>query len=104
MTAFSVTSCDSQVSIFAVADVMEKNGWTNGSARWIVSISHPPLTHSRESSAAAFCSQRGCHHCQGKPRPLSYWVSGLYGMVAKIPDKAVVNDFILEFFNELYTL
>jgi sphinganine-1-phosphate aldolase len=28
MTAFSVRSCDSQVSIFAVADVMEKNGWT----------------------------------------------------------------------------
>ena len=30
--------------------------------------------------------------------------AGLYGMVARIPDKAVVNDFILEFFNELYSL
>ena len=33
MTAFSVRSCDSQVSIFAVADVMEKNGTSQSTTK-----------------------------------------------------------------------
>lgn len=30
--------------------------------------------------------------------------AGVYGMVGIIPDKTVINDFIVEFFSELYTL
>lgn len=30
--------------------------------------------------------------------------AAMYGMVAKIPDKSIVNDFIVEFFSEVYTL
>ena len=37
MTAFSVRSCDSQVSIFAVADVMEKNGTLHFCVQTLVS-------------------------------------------------------------------
>ena len=39
MTAFSVRSCDSQVSVFAIADEMEKNGTNNAlSFEFCVSI------------------------------------------------------------------
>ena len=41
MTAFSVRSCDSQVSIFAVADVMEKNGTSH-------STTQPSFCHQRK--------------------------------------------------------
>lgn len=30
--------------------------------------------------------------------------AGIYGMMAAIPDKAIINDFITEFFSEVYTL
>ena len=29
--------------------------------------------------------------------------TGVYGMVANIPDKAIIDDFIVDFFSELYT-
>jgi sphinganine-1-phosphate aldolase len=29
--------------------------------------------------------------------------AGIYGMVGKIPDKAVVDDFLVQFFTEVYT-
>ena len=30
--------------------------------------------------------------------------AGVYGMVGMVPDKAVVKDFLVTFFNEVYTL
>jgi len=30
--------------------------------------------------------------------------AGMYGMMARIPDQSVVDDFILEFFNQVYKL
>ncbi|CAI8032384.1 Sphingosine-1-phosphate lyase [Geodia barretti] len=104
MTAFSVTSCDSQVSIFAVADVMEKNGWTMerqmDSLHFSILPSHTPERAQQLLSAL----REAVTTVKANPALSRTGSAGLYGMVAKIPDKAVVNDFILEFFNELYTL
>lgn len=31
-------------------------------------------------------------------------VAGVYGMVGMVPDKSIVKDFLVTFFNEVYTL
>ena len=38
-----------------------------------------------------------------RPELCSQGSTGVYGMVANIPDKAIIDDFIVQFFSELYT-
>lgn len=41
---------------------------------------------------------------QATPSLANRGSAGVYGMVGAIPDRAIVTDFVVEFFNELYTL
>ena len=43
-------------------------------------------------------------HKQADPTLSKKGSAGMYGMVGMIPDKAIVKDFVIEFFNEVYTL
>ena len=39
---------------------------------------------------------------QGDPSLAKSGTAGMYGMVGKIPDKGIVSDFVVEFFNRVY--
>ena len=40
---------------------------------------------------------------QSDPSLAKKGVAGVYGMVGMVPDKSVVSDFLVEFFNEIYS-
>ena len=41
---------------------------------------------------------------QADPSLARSGVAGVYGMVGMVPDKSIVKDFLVTFFNEVYTL
>ena len=41
---------------------------------------------------------------QANPSLAKSGTAGMYGMVGKIPDKAIVSDFVVEFFNQMYKM
>ena len=41
---------------------------------------------------------------QADPSLARRGVAGVYGMVGMVPDKSIVKDFLVTFFNEVYTL
>ena len=49
-------------------------------------------------ASATVCYVQGNKNLSGKG------TAGMYGMVAKIPDRAVVDEFILQFFDQVYKL
>ena len=57
-----------------------------------------------ESHFLLSLKEKKTHTHQADPSLSKRGSAGVYGMVGKIPDKTVVKDFILEFFNELYSL
>ncbi|KAL8584204.1 hypothetical protein ACOMHN_034890 [Nucella lapillus] len=83
MTAFAVGSNDPDVNILAVADVIESRGWK------------------RELLADLADSVVAVRNNQSLKKK---GTAGIYGMMATIPDKTLINDFITEFFSEVYSL
>ena len=41
---------------------------------------------------------------QVEPGLARHGVAGVYGMVGMVPDKSIVKEFLVTFFNEVYTL
>ncbi|KAK7502920.1 hypothetical protein BaRGS_00005869 [Batillaria attramentaria] len=105
MTCFAVGSNDPEVNILAVADVMETKGWKIERQQKPDCMHCSILPHHKHSSSkllddlAASVKEVRANKSLNKKG-----TAGMYGMMATIPDKAIVSDFITEFFSEVYTL
>lgn len=103
MTAFAIGSNDPNINIQAVADVMETKGWKMERNQLPDSIHCSILPHhvgiadkfvDDMEDATKFCRENKALAKKG--------TAGVYGMMASIPDKGIVTDFLVEFFSEVY--
>ncbi|KAK2150178.1 hypothetical protein LSH36_419g01016 [Paralvinella palmiformis] len=105
MTSFAIGSHDPDVDIMVVGDVMERGGWrverqlSPESLHCTILPSHiavvEELLQALKTAVMEVKSQKG---------QVRSGSSAMYGMVAKIPEKTIIDDFIVEFFNEVYKM
>eukprot|EP00750_Incisomonas_marina_P026956 INCI6050.5.p1 GENE.INCI6050.5~~INCI6050.5.p1 ORF type:complete len:630 (+),score=111.76 INCI6050.5:85-1974(+) len=105
MTGFAFQSVDPEVNILAVADVMETKGWK------MERQSNPPCLHCSIMPAHANMKRakqfvqdaRDARDVVRSTKKLANeGTAAMYGMIATIPDNAIISDFLIGMFNELY--
>lgn len=103
MTAFSIGSCDKDINIQAVADVMETKGWKMERNQLPDSL-HCSILQHHIPVADRFLDdlEDAASYCRGNKALAKKGTAGVYGMMANIPDKGIVTDFLVEFFSEVY--
>ncbi|BFZ21048.1 hypothetical protein BsWGS_24087 [Bradybaena similaris] len=105
MTCFAIGSSDPEVDILAVADAMEKKGWTMERQQNPSCIHCTILAHHEISCDDLIADLKECVHIvKGNKKLSKQGTAGMYGMMATIPDTAIVEDFVKEFFSEVYKL
>ncbi len=109
MTCLAIVSSGdaSAVNILAVADVMEERmgGWKMERQQLPDSLHISVLPqHSRTVDKFLQDLQHAVQYVQAHPETAKQGSTGVYGMVAKVPDKGIINEFITKFFGSLYKL
>ncbi|KAH3709466.1 uncharacterized protein LOC127858788 [Dreissena polymorpha] len=104
MSAFAIGSSDSNLNIQAVADVMETKGWKMERCQTPDCLHCSILPH-HTGKADKFLDdlEAATKHCMDNKALAKKGTAGVYGMMANIPDKGIVTDFLVEFFSEVYT-
>jgi len=110
MTAFAIMADEAAthpsgrtIHILALADVMEAKGWQmeRNQNPDSLHMSVSPL-HSQSVDQLVADLEESVAYVYDHPELTSQGTVGMYGMVAKIPDGTIVNDFILGLFSSLY--
>lgn len=104
-SAIAIGSDDPNISILAVADQMEENGG------WKIERNQNPDSlhmsilpqHSRVVDQLIVDLEDAVKRVRANPSLKNKGTTGVYGMVATIPDKGIVDDFLLKFFSTLFT-
>ncbi len=97
MTVFSFTSTADGPDIFLVGDALEKRGWyldrqqKPSALHAMISPGHAQVA---DTFLADFAEAVDEARAQGKPRT---GVAAMYGALANLPDRGVVENFILDF-------
>ncbi|KAK3283588.1 hypothetical protein CYMTET_8725 [Cymbomonas tetramitiformis] len=105
MTGFAIAPDCPAVDMYALADEMEKTGWHMERQQYPSCIhfsimpTHIPTADQLLEDLAKAVSSVKANPDAGKDGS-----AAMYGMVAKIPDKAIVDDFIVQYFSEIYTM
>ncbi len=106
MTCIALVSDSKDVSILAVADAMERrSGWKierqqlPDSLHFSILPQHDGVVPTLISDLAASVKE-----VQADPSLASKGSTGVYGMVAAIPDKSIVDEFLVKFFSTMYTV
>ncbi|XP_019855201.1 PREDICTED: sphingosine-1-phosphate lyase-like [Amphimedon queenslandica] len=102
MTAFAFTS--SSVSVFAVADVMEGKGWKMERGSTCIHCTVLPSHNNEIAKEFINNLKESVSIVKANPSLANKGSAGVYGMAGKIPERGLVKDFVVEFFNEIYTL
>lgn len=103
MTCFAIGSCDPDIDIYAVADVMEKKGWTmerNQKPSCIhcsILPHHTPVADDLIRDMKESTAEVKTNKTLAKKG-----TAAMYGMIGVVPDKTIVTDFLVEFFSEVY--
>jgi len=104
MTCIAIVSDDKRVNVLAVADVMEEYGWKierqqlPDSLHMSILPQHSKVVHQLLADLKASVDR-----VIADPSLSSSGSTGVYGMVAAIPDKGIIDDFIVKFLGEIYT-
>lgn len=103
MTCLAIGAAHPDVDILAVADVMEESGWKMERQQLPNSLHCSIMPHHArvypqllEDLAAATQKLRNNRQLAKEGS------AAMYGMVASIPDKTLVEDFTIQFFGEVY--
>ncbi|KAK3576907.1 hypothetical protein CHS0354_017578 [Potamilus streckersoni] len=103
MTAFAIGSCDPDINMQAVADVMEQRGWKMERNMNPDSIHFSILPHHVGVVEELLeVLKSSAQEVKENKSLAKKGTAAMYGMMATIPDKAIINDFIAEFFSEIY--
>eukprot|EP00117_Sycon_ciliatum_P031351 scpid52964/ scgid24538/ Sphingosine-1-phosphate lyase; Sphingosine-1-phosphate aldolase len=106
MTAFAIMSTEnSGIDILALADAMEARDW-HMERQQLPNTLHCTIMPHHIGREMVFINDltESADEVRGKASLSSKGTAGMYGMVAKIPDRAVVDEFILQFFDKAYKL
>jgi sphinganine-1-phosphate aldolase len=106
MTAVSIVSSNHNVSILAVAECMERiGGWKMERQQFPDSLHFSVLPqHARVIDQFLADLSKAVDEVAANPNLAKEGSAGVYGMVAAIPDKTIVDTFIVKLFSRLYTL
>lgn len=106
MTAFAVKADDPEVDIYAVADVMESKGWTMERQQLPPSLHFSIMPHHTDQVVGKLLEdfRTSVETAKGNVKLSGTGSAAMYGMMAKIPEKGIVDGFIIEFFSQLYKL
>jgi sphinganine-1-phosphate aldolase len=107
MTAVSIVSSNSsKVNILAVAECMERiGGWKMERQQLPDSLHFSVLPqHARVIDKFLNDLRKAVAEVVADPSLASQGSAGVYGMVSAIPDKSIVDSFIIKLFSKLYTL
>jgi sphinganine-1-phosphate aldolase len=105
MTALAIASDSSSVNILAVADIMEdQHGWKI-ERQQLPDTLHLSVLPAHSKNADVFLAdlQKSVTYVKEHPECNSGGTTGVYGMVAKVPDKGIIDEFLKKFFNSLYS-
>lgn len=117
MTAVALVSQDPSISIYAIADIMEEdaiknpNTPTSLSRCWRMERQQLPPSlhfsflpqHVHQVDALLRDLKLAVELLRREPARNSQGSTGIYGMVATIPDQSVIEDFVIKFFSGLFT-
>ncbi len=107
MTALAIvgTKIDGvDISILAVADAMERRGWKMERQQLPDSLHMSMMPqHVGETQQLVDDLRASAEEVRADPTLAGQGSTGVYGMVAMVPDKGIIDDFIISFFGKLYT-
>ncbi|XP_048727010.2 sphingosine-1-phosphate lyase-like [Ostrea edulis] len=104
MTCFAVGAADPEIDIQAVADDMDSKGWkmernqNPSSLHLSILPSHIPVVSDLLTDLKA-----STERVKGDVTLSKNGTAGVYGMISTIPDKSIIDDFLVEFFCQVYT-
>lgn len=105
MTCIAIVSNDPAVNILAVADVMDGFGWKMERQQYPDSLHMTMMPHHAHVVDKLVADlTKAAETVKANPKLNSTGTTGVYGMVANIPDKTIVKDFLLKFFSSIYTV
>lgn len=103
MTCVAFTT-EGSLNIHAVADSMEKKGWKMERQQLPDCIHMSMLPqHKRVIKELISDLEKSVKEVIANPALGKEGSTGMYGMVAAIPDRGIVDDFIVKFFGQIYT-
>ena len=101
MSIFSFAS--DEVDVFAVGDAMDARGWRLDRQQKPSSL-HMMVTLAHQHVVDAFLSslRKSVKHVRENPSAVTEGSAPMYGMMATVPDRAVVRDFVLETMDSIF--
>ena len=104
MTAFAIISTDKSVNILVLADKIEKNGWKM-ERQQLPDTLHFSIMPQHVGKASILLNdlEDAVKSAKAKQDPNDKGSAGVYGMIGTIPDKSIVDDFLVMFFSQLYS-
>jgi sphinganine-1-phosphate aldolase len=98
-------SKDPKISVISIADMMEKKGWKMERQTTTPPSIHCSVLPHHFGKAAEFVRDLGeCMRLyRADPSAVPAGMAGVYGMVAAVPDQGIIDEFLVEFFNEIFT-
>lgn len=104
MTCIAIVSVEKRVNILAVADIMDGYGWKMERQQLPDSVHMTMMPHHAHIvDQLASDLRKAVKTILADPSLNQSGTTGMYGLVASIPDKAIVSDFIVKFFSTLFT-
>ena len=105
MTCLSVASNNANINILAIADVMDSLGWKMERQQLPNSLHMSVMPHHEHVVEKLIQDLKDAVIAVlNNPNLNNTGTTGMYGLVAAIPDKSIVQDFIIKFFCSLYTI
>ncbi|PAA46133.1 hypothetical protein BOX15_Mlig025281g3 [Macrostomum lignano] len=103
MTCFAITSNNPAVNVFVLADLLEDKGWkmereSNPDCLHVTVLPQHLARRDDFVTDIRACVDRILTE-KIKPKGMA----AVYGMVARVPAKELIDEFLLEFFNQIYS-
>ncbi|KAF6018672.1 hypothetical protein EB796_023023 [Bugula neritina] len=100
MNCFALQSNSNKLKILVVADEMEKKGWRMERQQLPDSLHFSILPqHIGQESKLISDLEAACKESWGKTAKPGD-VAAMYGMIGKIPDQAIIDEFVTEYFSK----
>ena len=104
MTCLAIASNNVNINILAIADAMDELGWKMERQQLPNSLHLSVMPHHEHVVDQLINDlKKSVAVVLANPALNNTGTTGMYGLVASIPDKTIVQDFIVKFFSALYT-
>lgn len=103
ITGFGFGSTDKRFTVYQIADEMEKKGWKTEVQMYPDSI-HCTVVPSHVRSCDKWLSdlKDAVANLKANPVKQKSGVSAMYGMLGLVPENAIIDDFLIDLFSDIY--